>query len=170
MKSLLTRVMGAEEHPATHPVPDLPARRSVIGVVPLGSIDERARTALSTALSMSASRVVAVHVCDTLESVRDFTQTWERWEPGVPLVLLDRVTSQGDPVADSIADYLSRRHTAYRTLVVVADAPVSPDAPPPGSTRGDALEAALLPLPHVVVCRQRPEAGTDPLDARSTRR
>jgi hypothetical protein len=156
MTSLLSIVMGSGHGEKTICLPDLPSRRSVIGVVPLDSVDERAREALSTALSMAASRVVAVHVCRSVESARAFTRSWEEWEPGVPLVLLDRLETQGDPVAASIADYLGRRHTAYRTLVVVAEdpAPVSPARR--ASARGDALEEALLPLPHVVVCRQRP--------------
>ncbi|MET0930002.1 MAG: hypothetical protein ABWX74_10805 [Aeromicrobium sp.] len=161
MKSLLSRVMGGEKPPPTDGMPSLPSRRSVIGVVPVSSVDDRARTALSTALSMSANRVVAVHVCDTLESGRAFTRAWERWEPGVPLVLLDRVGTGGDPVVVSVADYLSRRHTAYQTLVVVAGdhGPSRTDGQQVRPTRGDALEAALLTLPHVVVCRQRPVAS-----------
>lgn len=129
-----------------------------MGVVPLGAVDERARTALSTAWSMMpASRLVAVHVCDGRESRRDFTRRWELWEPGVPLVLLAPLPFDGDPVVVSITDYLSRRHTAYQTSVVIIEEAFSsqPGGQRTGPTRGDALEAALLPLPHVVVCRQR---------------
>lgn len=130
-----------------------------MAVVPLGAVDDRARTALSTAWSMMpASRLVAVHVCDGPESKREFTRKWALWEPGVPLVLLAPLPFDGDPVPVSIADYLSRRHTAYQTSVVITEDRVASQAggQRTGPTRGDALEAALLPLPHVVVCRQRP--------------
>lgn len=129
----------------------------MIGVVPLSTVDELARTALSTALSMSAGRVMAVHVCGSEESSREFTRAWEQWEPGVPLVLLDRVAADGDPVAASLSDYLSRRHKAYQTLVVIVEGwiPPRPGLQESSSPRADALEAALLPLPHVVVCRRR---------------
>ena len=124
--------------------------------MPLGAVDDRARIALTAALSMSASRVLALHVCDTPASDRAFTRDWERWEPGVPLVLLDRIRSADDPIAGSIADYLGRRHTAYQVFVVVA---------------GDELrhfDEALLPLPNLIVChlgdsdRTRAEGVTTP--------
>jgi hypothetical protein len=99
-------------------------------------------------------------VCDGAESQREFMRRWELWEPGVPLVLLAHLPVDGDPVAVSIADYLSRRHTAYQTLVVITEerSPAQAAGRPAGATRADALEAALLPLPHVVVCRQRPRS------------
>ena len=133
-----------------------------MAVVPLGSVDDRARTALSTAWSMiSASRLVAVHVSEGAESAREFTRRWELWEPGVPLVMLSPLPVDGDPVAASIADYLTRRHTAHQTVVVITeDCAQSPTGVnQAGPTRSDTLEAALLPLPHVVVCRQRPARG-----------
>lgn len=160
--------MGSERSQSPSRLPPTPSRRFVIGIVPVSGVDDRARAALSTALSMSASRVVAVHVRDSLESGRACTRTWERWEPGVPLIVLDRVDAVGDPVAASVADYLSRRHTAYQTLVVIAEDPDGPqtDERRHGPTRGDALEASLLSLPHVVVCRQRPTPGRSrPSDA-----
>lgn len=131
---LLAVAPGAPEPPGP------PSRKSVIAVVPLDAVDERAQAAMTTAMSMSASRVMAVHVCNTLESTRAFTRAWERWGPGVPLVLLDRIPSPGDPVAGSIADYLRRRHTAYQVFVVVAN------------DEGHALDDALLPLPNIVLC------------------
>lgn len=142
MRPLTRPRLVAVAHDDLEP-PGPPSRKSVIAVVPLDAVDERAQAAMTTALSMSASRVIAVHVCDTRESTRAFTRAWERWEPGVPLVLLDRIPSPEDPVAGSLADYLSRRHTAYQVFVVLAD------------NEGRALDDALLPLPNIVVCRQR---------------
>ncbi|MCD9199739.1 hypothetical protein [Aeromicrobium wangtongii] len=136
----------------------MPSRRPVMGVVPLGAVDDRARTALSTAWSMmSGNRLIAVHVNDGPEDERDFIRRWELWEPGIPLVLLAHLPCDGEPVSVSIADYLTRRHRAYQTMVVITEHdPAGPIGRRPAHpTRGDALEAALLPLPHVVVCRQR---------------
>jgi hypothetical protein len=134
-----------------------------MGIVPIAAVDQRARIALSTAWSMmSAARLLAVHVCDGTGSACDVRQRWKRWEPGVPLVVLARRPGDGDPVAVSIADYLSRRHTAYQISVVITEdrAGRHPVTPHRGPSRSDALEAALLPLDHVVVCRQRPIVRT----------
>lgn len=120
--------------------PGPPSRRSVVAVVPLEAIDDRAQAALTTAISMSASRVLALHVCGTPASTRAFTRDWERWEPGVPLVFLERLPSSGDPVAHSIADYLRRRHTAYQVFVVAT------------GDEARSLDEALSPLPNIVVC------------------
>lgn len=121
--------------------PALPSRHSVIALVPVSIVNDQAQVAVSTALSMSAGRVVAVHVCETLESARTFTRAWEEWEPGVPLVLLDCPPARTNPVATSIANYIGRRHPARQVFVVVSD--------------NHFREAALLQLPNVVVCRTR---------------
>jgi len=150
MTSLLRRVMGADEIGPADDVPSPPSRRSVTAIVPLGAVDDSARSALSIAWSMtSASRLLAVHVCGSRGSTRAFTRQWEKWEPGVPLVLLQRIPSDGDLVAASVAGYLRRRHGDHQTLVVVTG-------------RADALESALLPLERVVVCRQGADAGELP--------
>lgn len=136
----------------------MPSRRPIMGIVPLGAVDDHARMALSTAWSMvSGGRLVAVHVNDGPADEREFTRRWELWEPGIPLVLLAHLPRAGDPVAVSIADHLARRHHAYQTMVVITERAggSAPGSRRAGLTRADALEAALLPLPHVVVCRQR---------------
>ncbi|KQX75878.1 hypothetical protein [Aeromicrobium sp. Root472D3] len=155
MRSLLGLVTGSEDGDAAPRGPALPSRQSMAGVVPVDAVDERAREALGTALSMAPRRVVAVHVCRTPESARAFTRSWEEWEPGVPLVLLDPVRTDGDEVADSVADYVGRRHTAHQTLVVLTERPASSRSSRRPTSGAEALEAALLPLPHVVVCRHR---------------
>ena len=162
--SFVRRVMGSEIRQVPEAVPSMPSRRPIRVIVPVRAVDDHARAALGTAWSMmSARQLVAVHVCDGPDAGREFARRWQRWEPGVPLVMLAPVPTDGDPVAASIADYVSRRRAAHETVVVLTEAPVPSETigRRPGTGRCDALEAALIHLPGVVVCRQRLTGATN---------
>ncbi len=122
-----------------------PARTSLMAVVPLGVVDDAARDALSTALSSSNGRVLALHVHDADQGVVDtFTQDWNRWSPDITLTLLH---DDGRGVSETIADYLETHPRSCRVLLV---------QPWSRSARRLQLEHQVEHLVNVVTCRQGP--------------
>jgi len=134
--------------------PGRPARASLTAVVPLDRVDDGARLALSTAISCAPRHTVALHVhVDGQGPVDAFTRDWERWDPGVRLVVLH---DDGRGPAAAIVDHLE--HLGDDAVLVVE--PWNEGAHGAGdgvreADGGDGLAVRLQHLPHVVVSRQQ---------------
>ncbi|WP_280417532.1 APC family permease [Nocardia carnea] len=130
-------------------VPTLPRRGEPVVVVPISEVSELGREALSAALSLGDD-VVAVHVRLPDSDPRLFTEKWNNWHPGVPLVLLDDDATVGQPVARFIRENFAER----TTIVVIAEID-----PPTGwnhilpSHRSEELERQLRRIPGTLITR-----------------
>ncbi|WP_207400617.1 APC family permease [Actinomadura roseirufa] len=143
------------------PAPPRPRRALVI--VPVGGVTDLTRQALAAALSLG-DRVVAVRVVHPEEAGdrRRFLAEWERWSPGVELVLLnDDHLRLVEPIVQHVRD-VSERHV----FVLI------PELEPEHvwqrvlqNQRGAVLAHALRRDTDAVVCRlrfrlaPRPEPG-----------
>jgi amino acid transporter len=102
-----------------HEQPACPRSASSVVVVPVVAITRLAEKTLSTALSMG-DRVVAAHVVfgtepDELAAAREFQHSWERWQPNVPLVLLD---SAHRPLGPPLARYVRSLDEAHVVVLI----------------------------------------------------
>jgi hypothetical protein len=128
--------------------PGRPARTALTAVVPLERVDEGARIALGTAISCAPRHTLALHVhVDGQGPVDAFTRDWERWDPGVALVLLH---DDGRGPTATVADHLE--HLVADTVLVVEPWREGEQADPNGT---DELTVRLQHLPHVVVSHQQ---------------
>ncbi|WP_269086685.1 amino acid permease [Actinosynnema sp. ALI-1.44] len=96
------------------PVPPRP--NSALVVVPIGTVSRLTRDAIAAALSLG-DRVVAVHVTDPDESANDLVAAWDRWNPGVDLVLLH---GERRRLGDPLVQYL-RNVTEKQVFVLIAE-------------------------------------------------
>jgi amino acid transporter len=135
-------------------------RRSLV-VVPVSAVDRLTREALAAALSLS-DRVVAVHVTypDEVAERRRFEEEWERWNPGVELVLLHGPSRR---LTAPLVTYLRRLREACVFVLI-------PEVEPGRfwerilqNQRGQVLARALRRHTDVVVCRLRFRIGPLPL-------
>lgn len=73
------------------PEPDVPlplVTRPQIVIVPVPGLNRAVVRTLGYARSLSPN-VTAVHVTDNLESAEQLREQWERWAPGIPLVIIE---------------------------------------------------------------------------------
>jgi amino acid transporter len=133
------------------PSPPRPHRSLV--VVPVGTVSRLTRDAIAAALSLG-DRVIAVYVTHPEDeaTAQEFVAGWDRWNPGVDLVLLhDDRRRLGEP----LVEYL-RGVPEKQLFVLIAE--VEPDHVWQRllqNQRGAVLAHALRRRTDVVVCRLR---------------
>lgn len=133
------------------PAPPRPDRSLV--VVPVSTVSRLTRDAIAAALSLG-DRVVAVYVTHPEEeqATRDLVAEWDRWDPGVDLVLLhDERRRLGEP----LVEYL-RGVSEKQVFVLIAE--VEPERVWQRvlqNQRGSVLAHAMRRRSDAVVCRLR---------------
>jgi hypothetical protein len=105
-------------------VPERPARRSALVVVPVGGMSRLVREGISAALSIG-DEVIAVNVCyDDPEddaANKKLHEQWEQWKPGARLVTLH--TSQrslGPPIVAYLRE-LEQTNSRDELLVLIPE-------------------------------------------------
>ncbi|MGO8883245.1 MAG: APC family permease [Streptosporangiaceae bacterium] len=141
------------------PKPEPEPERSLI-VVPVGGLSRLTGEAISAALSLGGE-VVAVTVCfadpEDEEVDAEFRQSWQQWQPDVPLITL---RSQHRALGAPIVAYLHgvEEEGRYRRLVVLIPEvmPARPWQRLLFNQRGYVLERAIQRgTANVVICRLR---------------
>jgi amino acid transporter len=141
------------------PKPEPEPHRSLI-VVPVGGLSRLTGEAISAALSLGGE-VVAVTVCfadpEDEEVDAEFRQSWQQWQPDVPLITL---RSQHRALGAPIVAYLHgvEEEGRYRRLVVLIPEvmPARPWQRLLFNQRGYVLERAIQRgTANVVICRLR---------------
>jgi amino acid transporter len=133
------------------PAPPRPHRSLV--VVPVGTVSRLTRDAIAAALSLG-DRVVAVYVThpEDEDTARDFVAEWDRWNPGVDLVLLhDERRRLGEPLVEYLRDVPEKQ-----VFVLIAE--VEPEHVWQRilqNQRGAVLAHALRRRSDAIVCRLR---------------
>ena len=157
--------IGARLELGRTPAPPRP-RRSVV-VVPVGDVNRLTREAVAAALSLG-DRVVAVRVThpDEPEDAERFVEAWERWSPGVDLVLVnDEHRRLVGPIVEYVRGVRARGEPHVFVLIPEVE-PVHVWQRILQNQRGAVLAHALRRDTDVVVCRLRfrlaPIAGPDP--------
>jgi len=87
-------------------------------IVPLADLNRAAVAALAYARSQSPN-VTAVHVTDDLAAAEDLQQRWERWAPGVPLIIVESPYRALVGPLLSFVETVRRAHGASSSVVVV---------------------------------------------------
>ncbi len=105
-------------------IPGLPQGRPVIVVVPVTEVSLLTQHAISEALSISrqviAVTVVAADPDQSTGDTRKLSRQWARWNPGVPLRILDtQYASIAGPVVAFIDELRQHRHEQILVLVPV---------------------------------------------------
>lgn len=134
------------------PAPPRPNRSLV--VVPVGTVSRLTRDAIAAALSLG-DRVVAVYVTHHPEDeavTARFVAAWDKWNPGVDLVLLD---DERRRLGEPLVEYL-RKVPERQVFVLIAE--VEPEHMWQRilqNQRGAVLAHALRRRSNAVVCRLR---------------
>ncbi|ANP52475.1 amino acid transporter [Streptomyces griseochromogenes] len=132
-------------------VPDPPDRRAgSLVIVPLGEVSKLARHAITAALALG-DEVVAVAVHADPDRTRILEESWERWNPGVRLDIID---SPHRSLVQPIVDYVQRAAGNGRQIAVLI-----PEVEPRHrryeilqNQRGLLLATVLRARTDVVVC------------------
>jgi amino acid transporter len=139
-------------------VPPPPERESSLVVVPVGGMSRLTRAGVSAALSLG-DEVTAVTVCytdpDSEASQRKFSEQWDEWHPGVPLVTLH---TKHRALGPAIVDYLrelEQRDQSHRIVVLIPEVqPARPWQWLLHNQRGFVLDRAIQKgTVNVVICR-----------------
>ncbi len=143
------KAVGVELGIGQTPPPPVVGGRSLV-IVPVGDVNRLAAHALQAALALGDD-VVAVTVAVDAASGATFRATWERWNPGVRLDVLD---SPKRAVVRPIVDYVNAAAAAGRQVAVLI-----PEVEPRRrryqllhNQRGLALATVLRAQTDVVVC------------------
>ncbi|MCL2733529.1 MAG: APC family permease [Actinomycetia bacterium] len=131
-------------------VPGPPARMHSLVIVPLGQVSKVAQHALTAALAMG-DEVVAVVVHHDPAKSRELIEAWDRWDPGVPLQVLD---SPHRSLVQPVVDYVRAAAADGRQVAVLI-----PEIEPRSrrykilqNQRGILLATVLRARTDVVVC------------------
>ncbi|QBJ98882.1 amino acid permease [Rhodococcus sp. ABRD24] len=132
--------------------PPQPTSQDTVVIVPVSEVSELSREALGAAISMGRN-LVAVHVCGEGDSARAFAKAWDAWHPDVALVMLE---GPDHSVGRTIADWIRRRYTDHRVVVVIGalDPLAAWQRVLPGR-RGTDLDRILTRETDAVVCHVR---------------
>jgi|SRR5579875_452446 len=103
-------------------VPPAPRRSKSLVVVPVAAVSRMAQAALSAAMSLG-DEVVAVTVQFQDDQAEALRRDWDRWGPGVPLVVL---RSSSRSVTRPMLEYLSSAQVQARAHVLVLIPEVEP--------------------------------------------
>ncbi|WP_326721415.1 MULTISPECIES: APC family permease [unclassified Streptomyces] len=120
-------------------------------IVPVGEVSKLAQHALTAARALGSAEVVAVAVHGNQERAQALKASWDTWNPGVPLDIVD---SPRRSLVEPIVDYVQRAAAGGRQIVVLI-----PEVEPRHrryqilqNQRGLLLAAALRARTDVVVC------------------
>ncbi|MEV7344153.1 APC family permease [Streptomyces sp. NPDC093544] len=120
-------------------------------IVPVGEVSKLAQYALTAARALGSAEVVAVAVHGNQERSQALKESWDRWDPGVRLDIVD---SPKRSLVEPIVDYVQRAAEDGRQIVVLI-----PEVEPRHrryqilqNQRGLLLAAALRARTDVVVC------------------
>jgi hypothetical protein len=134
---------------------EIPPPVSVIAgslvIVPVGEVSKLAQYALTAARALGSAEVVAVAVHGNQERSLALRESWDRWNPGVRLDIVD---SPKRSLVEPIVEYVQRAAEGGRQIVVLI-----PEVEPRHrryqilqNQRGLLLAAALRARTDVVVC------------------
>ncbi|MBP8534423.1 APC family permease [Streptomyces sp. MK37H] len=151
---LFTRVQryytAAGEELGLGRIPPPPVRTMSLVIVPLGGVSRLAQRALTAALALG-DEVVAVSVQAEPEKARALQDTWERWNPGVRLEIID---SPHRSLVQPMVAYVRREAGGGREVAVLI-----PEVEPRHrrykmlqNQRGLLLATVLRARTDVVVC------------------
>lgn len=131
-------------------IPPPPVRTMSLVIVPLGEVSRLAQRALTAALALG-DEVVAVSVQAEPEKARALRDTWERWNPGVRLEIID---SPHRSLVQPMVAYVRREAGGGREIAVLI-----PEVEPRHrrykilqNQRGLLLATVLRARTDVVVC------------------
>ncbi|MBW8089848.1 APC family permease [Streptomyces hygroscopicus] len=131
-------------------IPPPPARTMSLVIVPLGEVSRLAQRALTAALALG-DEVVAISVQAEPEKARALQDTWERWNPGVRLEIID---SPHRSLVQPVVAYVRREARGGREIAVLI-----PEVEPRHrrykilqNRRGLLLATVLRARTDVVVC------------------
>ncbi|MFE1975915.1 amino acid permease [Streptomyces hygroscopicus] len=131
-------------------IPPPPARTMSLVIVPLGEVSRLAQRALTAALALG-DEVVAISVQAEPEKARALQDTWERWNPGVRLEIID---SPHRSLVQPVVAYVRREAGGGREIAVLI-----PEVEPRHrrykilqNRRGLLLATVLRARTDVVVC------------------
>ncbi|MFF5586327.1 amino acid permease [Streptomyces hygroscopicus] len=96
-------------------IPPPPARTMSLVIVPLGEVSRLAQRALTAALALG-DEVVAISVQAEPEKARALQDTWERWNPGVRLEIID---SPHRSLVQPVVAYVRREAGGGREIAVL---------------------------------------------------
>ncbi|MFD3926029.1 APC family permease [Streptomyces sp. NPDC058614] len=120
-------------------------------IVPVGEVSKLAQHALTAARALGSAEVVAVAVHGNQERAQALKASWDTWNPGVRL---DVVDSPRRSLVEPVVDYVQRAAAGGRQIVVLI-----PEVEPRHrryqilqNQRGLLLAAALRARTDVVVC------------------
>ncbi|MFD4522780.1 APC family permease [Streptomyces sp. NPDC058470] len=140
------RELGLGEIP-----PPVRAIADSLVIVPVGEVSRLAQHALTAARALGSAEVVAVAVHGSQERALALKESWERWDPGVRLDIID---SPKRSLVEPIVDYVQRAAEGGRQIAVLI-----PEVEPLHrryqilqNQRGLLLAAALRARTDVVVC------------------
>jgi amino acid transporter len=133
-------------------IPRPPAGTRSVVIVPVHSVSNLAREAISAAISLG-DEVVAVRVVypDEPADLADFRREWEAWRPDVPLVL---VSAPHRDIGAAVTELLNSRYSDRRTFVLIAE--IEPEHRWERilrNNRGSTLARAIRRRTNAIVCR-----------------
>ncbi|MGW7006352.1 APC family permease [Streptomyces sp. NPDC054933] len=96
-------------------IPARPTRSTSLVIVPLGGVSKLAESAISAALALG-DEVIAMSVQPDADSADKLRRTWEEWDPGVPLDIVD---SPNRSLVGPVIDYVRRAAQGGRRVAVL---------------------------------------------------
>jgi amino acid transporter len=96
-------------------IPARPTRSTSLVIVPLGGVSKLAESAISAALALG-DEVIAMSVQPDADSADKLRRTWEEWDPGVPLDIVD---SPNRSLVGPVIDYVRRAAPGGRRVAVL---------------------------------------------------
>ncbi|GAA1905303.1 APC family permease [Streptantibioticus ferralitis] len=97
-------------------IPATPTRTTSLVIVPLSGVSKLAESAISAALALG-DEVIALSVQHDAATADRLRRTWEEWDPGVPLDIID---SPNRSLVGPVIDYVRRAaHNGRRVAVLI---------------------------------------------------